>query len=79
MTELNPDPVPTETRVDWPAQPGGGTADADVDALLGRLGTLPGLPVSAHGDVYAALHDELMEALNQDVTGHGAPAGDAAS
>ncbi len=80
MTELNPDPEPTETRVAWPAPPGGeSAADADVVALLGRLGTLPGLPVPAHADVYAALHDELMEALNEDVTGHGTAAGDAAS
>jgi hypothetical protein len=73
-------PADTEAHPDWPGFPLEAAAgDADVAALLGRLGALPGLPVSAHGDVYAGLHDDLMEALNEDVTGHEATAGDTAS
>ncbi len=73
-------PADTVAHPDWPEFPQETAAgDADVDALLGRLGTLPGLPVPAHGDVYAGLHDDLMEALNEDVTGHEATAGDTAS
>ncbi|MET4097627.1 hypothetical protein [Arthrobacter sp. UYCu712] len=82
VTEAYADPSTAEagTRVDWPAFPLETAAgDSDVDALLGRLGALPGLPVTAHGDVYAGLHDDLMEALNEDVTGHEATAGDTAS
>ncbi|MET3921783.1 hypothetical protein [Arthrobacter sp. UYEF20] len=81
MTELNPAP---EARVDWPSLPEAFSQDAaaqdpDVDALLERLGTLPGLPVAVHGEVYAGLHDDLMEALNEDVSGPINPAGDTAS
>ncbi|MEC5180971.1 hypothetical protein [Arthrobacter sp. CG_A4] len=59
-----------ELRPDWPPLPAGAAArDATVDALLERLGGLPGQPVAVHGEVYAGLHDDLMEALNDDVTG----------
>jgi hypothetical protein len=67
-----------DARIDWPAPADGGAAratdhghaqDPAVDALLVRLGTLPDLPVSAHGEVYAGLHDALAEALNEDVAG----------
>jgi hypothetical protein len=34
------------------------------------------MPVSGHGAVYAGLHDDLMEALNEDVTGHDNATGD---
>ena len=67
-----------ETRIDWPA-PGGDPAAGDpaagdpaVGALLLRLGDVPELPVSSHGEVYAGLHDELAAALNEDVAGQGA-------
>lgn len=60
MTEPNAAP---ETA--WPAlpEPGAG-ADRDVERLLERLGTLPGLPVSGHGEVYTGLHRDLLAALN---------------
>ena len=81
MTEPHPVPAaaaeplgtPTETppgtapaRVDWPALPAAAAGgDRDVERLLERLGTLPDLPVSGHGDVYAGLHNDLREALNE--------------
>jgi len=80
MTELNPAPetepavesppgAPTgtvEARVDWPMLPARAAGrDPEVEALLERLGTLPGLPVSDHAEVYAGLHADLMEALNE--------------
>jgi hypothetical protein len=69
------DPESADTRVDWP-RPADAAAidDPAVEALLSRLGALPELPVSAHGEVYAGLHDGLAEALNEDVAGE--PAGD---
>ena len=61
-----------EARVDWPAL-SAGTAGQDpaVAVLLEPLGTLPALPVADHGEVYARLHTDLAEALNE--------AGDSAS
>jgi hypothetical protein len=47
-----------------------------VDALLERLGGLAELPVSGHGEIYAALHDDLMEALNEHTPGPNDAAGD---
>lgn len=73
--ELKPEPNPPsgadpeaqESRIDWPESPAGAAAqDPDVGALLERLGALPDLPVADHGEVYAGLHDDLMEALNAD-------------
>ncbi|MDQ0821825.1 hypothetical protein QFZ79_004202 [Arthrobacter sp. V4I6] len=53
-------------RVDWPVLPAGAAGrDPDVESLLERLGTLPALPVSDHGEVYAGLHHGLLEALNE--------------
>ncbi|MDQ0756855.1 hypothetical protein [Arthrobacter sp. B3I4] len=71
MTEqsqpTNAQPESQDVRVQWPdaAQPV--TGDAAVDALLVRLDGLPGLPVSAHSEVYEGLHNGLVEALNEDV------------
>ncbi|WP_211882863.1 hypothetical protein [Pseudarthrobacter albicanus] len=87
MTELNPemdpatgtDPEMPEAGVDWPPFKGGGPAsDAGVEVLLERLGALPSTPVSQHGGIYGNLHDDLMEALNEDVTGQLNSMGDAA-
>ena len=75
MTELTNEPglnpavgpagVPEDARVDWPVLPAQEKVrDADVAALLERLGTLPTLPVADHGKVYAGWHADLMEALN---------------
>ena len=70
-----------EPAVIWPELPSGlpratgpEIRDPAVDALLERLGTLASTPVSGHGEAYAALHDGLLEALNEDVAGQ-APAG----
>jgi hypothetical protein len=35
--------------------------------------------VAGHGEVYAGLHDELLEALNEDVSGHENATGEASS
>jgi hypothetical protein len=87
MTELNPetdpatetDPETLEARPDWPSVQGGAAArDAAVDIVLERLGALPSTPVSQHSDIYGNLHDDLMEALNEDVTGQPNAMGDAA-
>jgi hypothetical protein len=53
--------------------------DPAVSSLLERLGALPGRPVAGHGEVYAGLHDELLEALNEDVSGHENATGEASS
>ena len=69
----NAQPENREARVEWPAHAGEpAVGDTAVDALLVRLGALPELPVSVHGEVYAGLHDELAEALNEDVAGQSA-------
>ena len=44
--------------------------DPAVNAVLDRLGAVRQMPVSGHGEVYAGMHDALLEALNEDVTGH---------
>ena len=70
-----PGPGTSDARVDWPER----TADSDlpgdpaVEAMLEQLDALPELPVAAHGDVYAGLHDALAEALNEDVAGESRP------
>ena len=53
--------------------------DPAVSSLLERLGALPGRPVAGHGEVYAGLYDELLEALNEDVSGHENATGEASS
>ena len=87
-TETDPAAAPAIARASWPlpAEPDGGggggvlSADPAVTALLDRLGDLPELPVARHGDVYAALHDDLLAALNgtpQHGTGSTTEPGDA--
>ena len=46
--------------------------DPAVSAVLDRLAAVRQAPVSEHGEVYAGMHDALLEALNEDVAG---PAG----
>ena len=46
--------------------------DPAVSAVLDRLAAVRQTPVSEHGEVYAGMHDALLEALNEDVAG---PAG----
>lgn len=71
-----PEAEHTPAGVSWPALPAdipaeqpGTVQDPAITAVLERLATLPGTPVSGHGEIYSRLHDELMEALNEDVTG----------
>ena len=80
MTEPNhatgSEPAGAPARITWPslpAEPGGGAAadplrDPAISALLERLGGLPDLPVARHGEVYTALHDELLAALDGSAT-----------
>ncbi|MCU1522319.1 MAG: hypothetical protein JWN19_2704 [Arthrobacter sp.] len=67
MTEPNPVPeAAAAARVDWPTLPAGSVDRVpDVEVLLERLATLPELPVSEHGEVYAGLHHDLKEALSE--------------
>ncbi|SDL83474.1 hypothetical protein [Arthrobacter sp. ok362] len=41
--------------------------DPAVSAVLDRLAAVRQTPVSEHGEVYAGMHDALLEALNEDV------------
>lgn len=80
MTELNQEP--TEADVAWPDLPsqllpadepgsqGPQVQDQAVSAVLDRLAAVRQTPVSGHGEVYAGMHDALLEALNEDVAGH---------
>jgi hypothetical protein len=43
--------------------------DPAVSAVLNRLAAVRKAPVSGHGEVYAGMHDALLEALNEDVAG----------
>ncbi|MDV8148630.1 hypothetical protein [Arthrobacter sp. B10-11] len=58
MTELN----------NLPEAGDGGSpvGDASVDAVLARLDNLQALPVEQHAEAYSALHDALLDALNED-------------
>lgn len=78
MTELNNFPETDSDRagVSWPAAPAGdgepashntgAVQDATVAAVLGRLADIPELPVGGHAEAYSALHDALLDALNED-------------
>lgn len=67
-------PESQEATVEWPVHAGEpAVGDPAVDALLVRLDTLPELPVSSHGEVYAGLHEDLTAALNEDVAGDRRP------
>jgi hypothetical protein len=48
--------------------------DKAVSAVLDRLTALEQAPVSEHGELYAGMHDALLEALNEDVASHAGPA-----
>jgi hypothetical protein len=78
MPELNneasdgaaPDAAVSDTV--WPELPvpgsasEAGVADPAVLAILDRVRSVPGLPVSEHPAAYAAMHDALLEALNEE-------------
>jgi hypothetical protein len=44
--------------------------DPAVSAVLDRLAAVRQTPVNEHGEVYAGMHDALLEALNEDVASH---------
>lgn len=83
--ELPAEPPSLAADVAWPdlpsqrlsAEPSGHAAqeqqgqvqDAAVSAVLDRLEAVRQMPVSGHGEVYAGMHDALLEALNEDVAG----------
>ncbi|MGO4231004.1 hypothetical protein AB4Y72_19345 [Arthrobacter sp. YAF34] len=48
--------------------------DPAVSAVLDRLAALEQAPVSEHGELYAGMHDALLETLNEDVASHAGPA-----
>jgi hypothetical protein len=78
MTELNNFPETDSDRagVSWPAAPDGNgesaghgmgaVEDPTVAAVLDRLADIPALPVGMHAEAYSALHDALLDALNED-------------
>ncbi|CAH0175406.1 hypothetical protein SRABI83_01294 [Arthrobacter sp. Bi83] len=77
MTELNPDShVEAASLVSWPEPPpadsgAGGSegisvVDGTVHEILDQVREIPGLPVSEHPAAYTAMHDALLEALNDD-------------
>ncbi|TVU59132.1 hypothetical protein FQP90_20160 [Paenarthrobacter nitroguajacolicus] len=69
MTEPNTSPLPEtpgpDLDVQWPddATP---TGDALVDRALGLLEGVPDSPVAEHGELYAGIHDSLLEALDAE-------------
>ncbi|MDR6989475.1 hypothetical protein J2Y66_003990 [Paenarthrobacter nitroguajacolicus] len=64
-------PESARPEVQWPDAPTP-TGDPLVDGALGVLDEVPSTPVADHGDLYAALHDSLLEALDAEP---GLPAG----
>ncbi len=73
--------VASGDRVSWPDPSPGHQAASDdpaVSAILARLNGIPEAGVSAHLDIYTRLHDELRDALNEDVADHSVPAKDKA-
>lgn len=54
------------TTVSDSAPSGRAASDTTVQAVLGRVRDIPGLPVSEHHAAYADMHDALLEALNDD-------------
>jgi hypothetical protein len=87
MTQPNPDAeLDAAAQIAWPELPPTGFAESDSDgtqsdspqldgtvqAILGSVRDVPALPVSEHPAAYAEMHDGLLAALNEDISG---PAG----
>ena len=68
--ELPTQQLPAELSGHAAAEHAAAVLDPAVNAVLDRLGAVRQMPVSGHGEVYAGMHDALLEALNEDVTGH---------
>jgi hypothetical protein len=89
MTEPHPDAdLEAAPQVAWPELPpagfdesgsvahsGNADPDATVQAILGRVRDIPTIPVSEHPAAYAEMHDSLLAALNEDISGPDASAG----
>ena len=90
MTEPHPDAdLEAAPQVAWPELPpagfdesgsagvhsGNADPDATVQAILGRVRDIPTLPVSEHPAAYAEMHDSLLAALNEDISGPDSSAG----
>ena len=58
-------PETVRPEVQWPDS-ATLTGDPLVDKALNRLGSVPAAPVADHGDLYAAIHDSLLEALDSE-------------
>jgi hypothetical protein len=62
----HPDGSSAEEPAGGPAQePEVGTGDPRVDAAIGRLAELDGLPVAQHPQVFEAIHGQLVEVLGE--------------
>jgi len=68
--ELPTQQLPEELSGHAAAEHAAAVLDPAVNAVLDRLGAVRQMPVSGHGEVYAGMHDALLEALNEDVAGH---------
>lgn len=58
-------PEPERPAVQWPDAPSP-TGDALVDRALGLLDDVAESPVGNHGELYAGIHDALLEALDAE-------------
>ncbi|QOT17544.1 MULTISPECIES: hypothetical protein [Paenarthrobacter] len=58
-------PGEAEAVVRWPGVPEE-THDPAVDRALGFLAGIPDAAVADHVDIYAAVHDSLLEALDAE-------------
>ncbi|MET4542406.1 hypothetical protein ABIE37_004217 [Arthrobacter bambusae] len=56
---------PVRPEVQWP-DPAIPTGDPLMDRALAVLDKVPATPVAEHGDLYAAVHDSLLEALDAE-------------
>ncbi|WP_347110659.1 hypothetical protein AAHB33_07845 [Paenarthrobacter sp. S56] len=59
------DPVDQQPDVVWPAL-GAPTRDAAVDRALELLDGVRDVPVEGHAELYSALHNSLLEALDAE-------------
>jgi hypothetical protein len=58
-------PEPERPAVQWPEAPSP-TGDPLVDRALGLMDGVAGSPVPHHGELYAGVHDALLEALDAE-------------
>ncbi|MEV7606222.1 hypothetical protein AB0N65_12350 [Paenarthrobacter sp. NPDC089322] len=63
--DANVDTAAEGPDIEWP-EAAGSTGDASVDSVLGVLETVRTTPVAEHAELYTAIHDSLMEALDAE-------------